>query len=270
MSGQPSMPIRSDDAALDRVLARAVLCRALKSWLCRPKSELGPYGLWTTETSEALERAACVLEEGAPGPVVAAIRGLLEAAPTDLGELGAEYDRIYGHSLRGWVCPYETEYGRLAVWQQAHELSDLAGFYAAFGLDVGVKERVDHIACEVEFLELLSLRESWAREHGDGEQAEVAHEATRRFLREHLGRAGPAFARSLVSASPQGFFGRVGALLAALLEHEGGVLEAPLGSPLLEVRPLEDDPVPMACGTADSEVASGPGLVQLGGVGARG
>jgi TorA maturation chaperone TorD len=212
-----------------------------------------------------------VLEEGAPGPLASAVQELLAAVRTGVGDPGAEHDRIFGHSLRGLVCPYETEYGRLEVWQQAHELSQLAGFYGAFGLRIGVKERLDHIACEVEFLELLSLKEAWARDRGDDEQADVTRTATRSFLRDHLGRFGPAFARSLVSAAPHDFHGRVGALLAALLEHECTRLGVPLGSPLLEVRAFVEDPVPMACGTGGAEVPSaGPGLVRLGGVGARG
>ena len=135
--------------------------------------------------------------------------------------------------------------------QQAHQLADLQGFYAAFGLQVAraSRERADHVACQMEFLEVLCLKEAWALEQSDAAMAEVTTLAMRRFLSDHLARFGAAFARSLAEAAGQGFYARLGELFETVLDTVSRSRGVPVGSPTLEVRAWDPDDAPMACGS---------------------
>src|SRR5262245_34816223 len=175
---------------MDQALARAVLCRALQRGLTLPGAAACQTRV-RSESRQALRAAAAVLDDGdgavrhavaAPGPMDGA----------SLETLRQRHEAIFGHTLRGAVCPYETEHGREALFQQGQELADIAGYYLAFGLRPpdGGAERVDHIACELEFLQLLALKEAYALESDDAEMLAVTRDAWRSFMREHIGRFG--------------------------------------------------------------------------------
>ena len=104
----------------------------------------------------------------------------------DLDSLQSEYSRVFG--LTGSLC-YETEYGLPHEFRQAQELSDLNGFYQAFGFKAGgkVRERPDHIAVELEFMYLLALKEADAIVNGTQTQVEISVDAQKNFLQAHLG-----------------------------------------------------------------------------------
>ncbi len=249
------------DEAADRILARAVLARAFKLGLDRPCAE-SLREICGREGRHAVRRAARTLDENSDGVLRRAVYGILALPKPPLEALGARHEEIFGHTLRGRVCPYECQFGPPGPFQQAHELADLSGFYAAFGLALGKgsgrRERPDHVVCELEFLEFLSVKEALALGQGDAEALEVTREAIRKFLREHLARFGRAFARDLRRADPAGFYGRLGGLLEAFLSVECERLGVPLGPAAMELRPEEPDDVPAACGTGDDA------LVQIG------
>jgi TorA maturation chaperone TorD len=212
--------------------------------------------LSSAETMQALRGAALLLDRH--GLAAEASRFGRERMPP-LRDLKQDYNRLFGHTLRGKVCPYETEYGKAHSFQQAHILSDLAGFYLAFGLRpaISVNERVDHIAYQLEFLEFLSRKEAFALEQGDEEMLEIARHALKKFLREHLGRFGRAVGSRLRQEDQDGFYGKLGSLCSLFLrtECEGqGVLVA---SEVLELRSFEEEHVPMACGTGDERLETG-------------
>jgi nitrate reductase assembly molybdenum cofactor insertion protein NarJ len=104
-----------------------------------------------------------------------------------LTDLQDAHRRTFG--LTGSLC-YETELGLPSEFRQSQEMADIAGFYRAFGFLVGgeQRERPDHLATELEFLYVLSLKEAYAAEKGIDEHVEVCVEARRSFLRDHLGR----------------------------------------------------------------------------------
>jgi TorA maturation chaperone TorD len=253
--------------AADRALAAAVLCRGLKLGLEPPGAAL-VQTLGSVEGRAALRVAAGVLDGAGGGPVLRALSALLDTATPRPAALAEEYGRLFGHSLRGKICPYETEYGAAALLQQSHQLADIEGGYAAFGVRVASSshERADHVACEIEFLELMSLKEAWALDAGDTEMAEITARALRRFLGDHLGRFGHAFARSLRAAAGEGFYARLGDLCAEVLAAICTHREVALGSPGLELRPWEDDGAPMACGSVEDGGGESE-LVPLGGRG---
>ena len=251
---------------IDQSLARAVLARTLKQGLRFPTPRT--LQAFSCETGRrALRQSVKVLEGESGGPLAEAVEGLCHAKDVAPSSLERAYESLFGHALRGRVCPYETEYGAAAPFQQSQELADIAGFYLAFGLEATQAggERLDHAACELEFLEFLSMKEAWATEQGDAEMLEVTRKAARDFVRGHLGRFGVAFGSSLQREDPGGFYGRLGALCAAFLRAECVRQGIATGPEFLDLRPAEDDGVPMACGdgSGDDQEEAEPQLLGI-------
>ncbi len=180
----------------------------------------------------------------------------LGADGVTLEALQTEYRQIFGHTLSRECPPYETEYGSAHLFQQAHRLGDIAGFYRAFGLEVseGAKERLDHIAVELEFMGFLAFKEAYAFTHHGGEKATLCREAERRFLTEHLGHWAPLFAKLVGRKAPEGFYRALASLLETFLASECRRLEA---KPLLchegDLRSVADEPegTCFPCGVTD-------------------
>ena len=142
--------------------------------------------------------------------------------------LQAEYRQTFGHTISQECPPYETQYGSAHLFQQAQSLGDIAGFYRAFGVEVSdrAKERLDHIAVELEFMAFLALKEAYAFTHHGEEQASICREGEQRFLEEHLGRWAPVFARLLARRAQQGFYREMAIFLEAFIHTECGRLQA--------------------------------------------
>lgn len=117
-------------------------------------------------------------------------------ADRSLESLQADHRRIFG--LTGSLM-YETELGLPHEFRQSQELADIAGFYRAFGLQTGatVRERPDHLATELEFMYLLTLKEAYADSNAMPEQAEICIDALGKFLQDHLARWIGPFRHSL-------------------------------------------------------------------------
>lgn len=249
----------SDDSGrVDELLARAVLCRALRIGLDQPGTETHR-AFFTTDGLTTLQRAAEQLVGTATSSMSDCLSRIASRRPPKVEDLQHVYDRLFGHTLRSQVCPYECEYGEPGVFRQAQELADLGGFYAAFALQIRAAkhQRHDHIACELEFLQFLCHKELWAIDNQDREMQEVTAEAARRFLQKHLARFGPAFAAGLQNADPAGFYGELGALLHLFLMTLCRRAGVSIGPRNLTLRPVEPDRAPMACGPSDD-------LVQIG------
>ncbi len=76
-------------------------------------------------------------------------------------------------SYRGWVEPGQM-------------LSELSAYYDAFGFKTSTNEVPDHVAVESGFIGYLRLKELYARECGDDENAEIAADAASSFIEDHL------------------------------------------------------------------------------------
>ncbi len=170
------------------------------------------------------------------------------------------YVSIFSHAVRG-TCPlYETEYGegdgRL---QLPHELSDLSAFYHAFGLQLGsqVRERIDFIAVECEFMAFLCVKQAYAEEHGDAELAAITVDAQRKFLRDHLGRWTPACARRIIDLSDESFYRPLAHLTLAYMTDECRRLDVTLGNEHLTLRlPLKEEDACQSCPMADGSTVA--------------
>jgi TorA maturation chaperone TorD len=264
MSGPPSTPTRSsadDDldgsrgaadasrSEVDLALCRSALWEALALGFRTPTDETIAR-LATAEGSEALAEAAAMLDASDASELVTRVRSLgMGPAPT-LADLESAYARLFGHTARGRVPSYETEYGEDAPFLPQREMSDLGAFLRAFGLAVraSAHERPDHVACECEFLLVLARKEAHAIEVGDPEMLEVTLGATRAFLRDHAARWMRALGETLAREDPTGFYGRLGALGAAFVAAECRRARVPIGPEFLRLRSVEPDGSPMACG----------------------
>ncbi len=195
---------------------------------------------------------------------------LTDASYAPHRELQERYDVLFGHAVRG-ACPaYEMEYGRNEIIRQASDLADLAGFYRAFGLEIaGDKNgRPDHISVECEFMSALCAKEAYAQAQGDKGNADICFDAERTFLRDHLARWLPAFARHVEEADADGFFGALARFADAFVKAECSYFDVHAGPATLELKTA--DPVldtQISCGSADcGDDQNGERLVQLGGL----
>lgn len=239
-----------DTNEIELALGQATLFSALALGFRSPTEQTSSR-LTEKEAVAPLVEAGAMLDGVSEGGFAEAASRLAAAEEHSVGQLLASYRRLFGHTARGEVPPYETEYGSEALFQQPQELSDVMGFYGAFGLilNPAQHERPDHISCECEFLSFLALKEAYALERQDSAMLEETRKAQRLFLRDHLGRFVPAFARRLAAEAKGGFYGLLGALCERLVARECQRLGVPVGPEDLSLRPTADAEVPMACGS---------------------
>ncbi len=198
----------------------------------------------------ALADAASSVDAAAGTELLERVRRLRQVGEEEPDRLEQSYFRLFGHTARGEVPPYETEWGEDELFQKMHELADVGGFVRAFGLqsDELAHERIDHVACECELMMFLARKEGHALEHGDVEMLQTTRLAERAFLTDHLARFGIAFARRLAAADPDGFHGALGAVLEEVLRADCTRLDVVVGPAHLKLRDPAPDDTPMACG----------------------
>ena len=172
---------------------------------------------------------------------------------------------VFGHAARG-SCPLnEIEYGDIKADPlfQPHRLADVAAFYRAFGLEVAedAGERHDHLCLELEFMCVLAAKEACALEHQhDADELALCRDAQKKFLREHLGRWTPAFARRLAAASSNPTLGALAEFTRVFVEGECARFGVNPGSGDLLLRPVDEaaDRMCDSCGLATLPPGAGP------------
>jgi TorA maturation chaperone TorD len=218
------------------LLARRVCYRFVGLALADPQT--GTWGeLSDPKTASLVTQAAAILREvdaAVARPLGLGERPLadldpaaaLARLPASASELNELYEATFG-LLGGSKCPpYETEYvPSKFAFQRSNMLADIAGFYAAFGLQSSTvhADRPDHVARECEFLaQLIELeRQALRRATPEGEsQADICRQALTRFLQEHAAWWLPAFAKLLSKQDPGGFYEAIADFLAALVAAE--------------------------------------------------
>jgi DMSO reductase family type II enzyme chaperone len=149
----------------------------------------------------------------------------LGAALDGLDPAGLEraYLGCFGYAISKDCPPYETEYGQSHVFQKAHQLADIAGFYRAFGLEPAAHshDRLDALSVELEFMQFLCMKEVYGAAQGHAaDRLAVGREAQAKFLREHLGRWTFGFAQRLAAKASGTVYADLARLLEAHLEAE--------------------------------------------------
>lgn len=139
------------------------------------------------------------------------------------GGLQAAHLTCFGHAISKDCPPYEAEYGRANIFQKTELLADIAGFYRAFGLALAprFRDRPDHLATELEFMEFLCRKEAYAHARGHGrDKTAICRRAQRTFLAEHLGSWTFGFVRRLNKKASGGAYAPLAGLLDRFLGRE--------------------------------------------------
>jgi nitrate reductase assembly molybdenum cofactor insertion protein NarJ len=112
-------------------------------------------------------------------------------SPENLLDLQSEYISIFDNG-RDANPIYETEYDRRRPLAKGNELSDIAGFYRAFGFELDSSaegmEILDHVGIELEFYALMLMKQIHLIEMNDQQGVEITNDARKKFLSAHLGR----------------------------------------------------------------------------------
>jgi DMSO reductase family type II enzyme chaperone len=223
-------------AAIDLAMARAFIYRWLAKAYEDPKTE-GWRWLGAPETRAGLEAARAVAARGE--------FRIPEFLPQDFEPFLNAWLAAFGHAARG-SCPLnEIEYGDIKADPlfQPHRLADIAAFYHAFGLQVAADagERQDHLCLELEFMCVLAAREAYALEYQlDSDDLAQCRRAQRDFLREHLGRWTPAFARRLAAATAEPNLRGLAGSTRVFVEAECSRFGVKPGSEELALRPVDE------------------------------
>lgn len=245
---------------IDRAYCRAALYSAFAIGFRFPAQD-SLNRLLADDSKAALSSAALLLYPSRQPDLVSVIEAFPAAGAATLDQLCSRHRQLFGHTARGLVPPYETEYGNEALFQQPHELGDLMGFYHAFGLALknNLKERPDHISCECEFLMFLALKEAYALDKGERDILAETRKAQKLFLRDHFARFLPTFATKLQREDAAGFYGMLAEFCLQMVGAECARLNISCGPANLGLRPADDSRVPMACGNG-ADCAAMPGV----------
>ena len=202
-------------------LARSAAYRLLSQATVYPTGEV--VAALSDEDLSQAQAAAAVL--GAPFSERLGVfeRELHAASPEQLQD---QHRRIFSHILSLDCPPCETVYTASEIFQETDHLSDIAGFFRAFGMELAEKERPDHISIELAFMHLVTCKEAVAQLRHGPEKARLCRGVQRKFMEDHLGRWGQQFARQLERQAPAGYFRAVARLLDAFLAAEVSYLRA--------------------------------------------
>jgi len=127
------------------------------------------------------------------------------------------------------VVPYEAEYTTDGdVGESQRRIATVVGLLERFGLEVSdsFDERQDHVAVELELMQLLAAQRAAALTEGENEAAQRLARAGATVLDEHLGDFVPAFAHAVNRAADDRggesrvVYARAADLAAALVEAD--------------------------------------------------
>ena len=240
----PTPSIDRLPSALNLAIARSFLYRFLAKAYEYPDPD-GWAWIGRTDVQAAFLSAILVLNDSSESLAQTGSAFLEYLTGDHFGSFSSEYIAAFSHAARG-SCPLnEIEYGDLKADPlfQPHRLADLTAFYQAFGLEIAgdAGERQDHICLELEFMSVLSAKEAFAVEHQLGdEELSVCRQTQKEFLREHLGRWTPAFARRLASAVGQGALRTLAEFTREFVAADCRALGIRAGSEELLLRPVDE------------------------------
>jgi nitrate reductase assembly molybdenum cofactor insertion protein NarJ len=171
-----------------------------------------------------LSDALDALFEGSGAAVPAELRTLIRewTSPDRLEDLQSGYIALFDNGKEASpAC--ETEYDRRRVAGKGAALSDIAGFYRAFGFELDpereAREMPDHAGIELEFHALMRMKAIHLAEVGDLDGSEIVADGMAKFLAAHLGRFVGAIARRPAVAA-DAFYGPVYAWIGDLVAGE--------------------------------------------------
>jgi TorA maturation chaperone TorD len=138
--------------------------------------------------------------------------------PEEDPKLALEYDRLF-RAREVWL--YGAEYLAQNEFDRVKILSDISGFYRAFGIETNA-DRVDHLPAELEFMYYLIFKEQAAKNR---EQKAVCAEAQKNFFGSHLYPAAAALSKKVRGKTENGFYRQVIATLFKFMQKEKKILK---------------------------------------------
>lgn len=142
----------------------------------------------------------------------------------DVERLDRGYRATFGGATVAMDCPpYEMYYSGSQIWQQTQDLSDISGFYKAYGIEIEedtTTSRWDHVAVELEFLHFMTYKLAYAIENHGKEEQESCLSAKKKFLNAHIGRWIKAFSMSVVKKTPDDFYRQAATLASSFIHIE--------------------------------------------------
>ena len=141
------------------------------------------------------------------------------------GNFVTEYSQLFTGA--GLCRANENDFEKLS-FSMTEKLADVAGFYDAFGFEVSadVGERPDYIGTELDFINLLLLKQAYALKLGWSDQAEITATALSSFTESHFAKWVPKLCIALGElATPGGIYATAAEALTALVASEARRLE---------------------------------------------
>jgi TorA maturation chaperone TorD len=134
-------------------------------------------------------------------------------------ELPIEYDRLF-RAKDIWL--YGTEHTALNEFQRVQYLSDIMGFYKAFGLEPE-NDRPDSLHIELEFMHYLIFKKLQALEKEEADSNEkvfICFDAQKKFFNEYLYPAAGKIAKAIISQSKNNFYVETATDMLEFIESE--------------------------------------------------
>ena len=207
-------------------------------------------------------KAAQAATKGGVTEIAQASQALaLSVASVSHETLLEQYIDLFGHGVSKDCPQYECEYDETHIFLKSHTLAGLSSFYSAFGVapNPELRDRLDHISVELEFMQLLATKEAYALVHGHGEdKVHLCQDAQKSFLSDHLAPWIKTFIKRVGRKTEQGtpYAAAVG-LLDAHLRSEFGIFQIKPAPSHQTIIPLEmEDADAEECG--DCPVGPGP------------
>lgn len=151
-----------------------------------------------------------------------------------LTDLAIDYVRAFigsGNDGFSAAYPYESVHTSPKRLMMQTARDEVLALYRAAGLDKADawKEGEDHIALELEYLQVLGARALSAWEAGDAADCERNLVAQRNFLKDHLMAWYPMMAGDMLKFPKTSFYQGLGVLTTGFLANEREFLDAVLG-----------------------------------------
>ncbi len=173
----------------------------------------------------AMHDAALAATPVLAGGVLAGLVDLAASARQE--DIEPQYAKLFSFSSSPDCPSFETAFFSPDPIQQTARMADIAGFYRAFGVDVGGTHlRPDEISVELEFMSYLCKKQVYAHEHLGAPRVRQTVRAQRLFLREHLGQWGSALGQRIALRAERTFYRETGTALAAWIAGDCAAMRA--------------------------------------------
>ncbi len=151
------------------------------------------------------------------------LKELIEVYKEKILDLKGEYTYLFETGLKAPIR--ETAYELEKAGRRVAEMSDINGFYRAFGLEIKDFLEPDNLVAELEFLSFLNQKIYFLKQEGDKEGVSICQEAYEKFLKDHLGRWYEIFTERVKQKGEEEFYKELVNLLKEFLDKETEKIE---------------------------------------------